>query len=75
MTRHMATAAKRETAHPARKPRHVEPAAPTISAPCQQASADEVRRRAYLLWEAAGQPPGDGVQFWLEAEQQLLRRT
>lgn len=75
MNRHMATAAKRETAHSARKPRHVEPAAPIISAPCQQASGDEVRRLAYQLWQTAGQPPGDGVQFWLEAEQQLLRRT
>jgi hypothetical protein len=34
---------------------------------------DEVRLRAYLRWEAAGKPEGDGVKFWLEAEQELLR--
>lgn len=47
----------------------VSPAAPT----CQPLSADEIRRRAYLRWEAAGKPPGDGVKFWREAEQGLLQ--
>ena len=28
----------------------------------------EIREKAYLLWEAAGCPPGDGVEFWLQAE-------
>lgn len=32
---------------------------------------DEVRERAYLLWEEAGRPEGDGVEFWLRAEQDL----
>ena len=31
----------------------------------------EVRQRAYELWEKAGQPEGDGQQFWLEAEKEL----
>ena len=36
------------------------------------APADEaVRARAYSLWEAAGYPEGDGVEFWLRAEQEL----
>jgi hypothetical protein len=35
---------------------------------------DEVRRHAYLKWEAAGKPPGDGINFWLDAEQELLQR-
>ena len=35
--------------------------------------ADDVRLRAYEKWERAGKPPGDGVQFWLEAEQELMR--
>jgi hypothetical protein len=26
---------------------------------------------AYLKWEAAGKPPGDGVNFWLQAEREL----
>jgi hypothetical protein len=33
---------------------------------------EEVRERAYLLWEEAGRPEGDGVDFWVQAEQQLL---
>ena len=36
-------------------------------------SADDIRLRAYRKWEAAGQPPGDGVRFWLEAERELTR--
>ncbi|MGO8746426.1 MAG: DUF2934 domain-containing protein [Thermoguttaceae bacterium] len=31
-----------------------------------------IRLCAYRKWEAAGKPAGDGVQFWLEAEQELL---
>ncbi len=37
-----------------------------------QALADMHRREtnevAYYLWEQAGRPEGDGVEFWLEAE-------
>lgn len=31
-----------------------------------------IRELAYLKWEQAGSPPGNGVFFWLEAEQELL---
>lgn len=30
-----------------------------------------IREKAYLLWEAAGYPAGDGVDFWIQAEQAL----
>jgi hypothetical protein len=50
-------------------PKPVAPAQPT----CRAASEDQIRLRAYLLWEAAGRPAGDGAQFWLEAEQELRR--
>jgi len=33
---------------------------------------DDIRLCAYQKWEAAGKPPGDGVPFWLEAEQELV---
>lgn len=33
---------------------------------------EAVRVGAYLRWDAAGRPGGDGVRFWLEAEQELL---
>ena len=36
-------------------------------------SADDIRLRAYRKWEGAGKPAGDGVQFWLEAEQEFTR--
>jgi hypothetical protein len=35
-------------------------------------SFDEaLRLDAYLKWEAAGKPVGDGVDFWLKAESDL----
>ena len=34
-------------------------------------SAEEIRFCAYRKWEVAGKPTGDGIQFWLEAEQEL----
>jgi len=34
---------------------------------------DAIRICAYQKWEAAGKPAGDGVQFWLAAEQELSR--
>lgn len=34
-------------------------------------SEEDVRARAYFLWEKAGRPASDGVQFWLEAEREL----
>jgi len=38
----------------------------------QSVCEDQIRERAYLKWEAAGYPEGDGVEFWLSAEQELL---
>ena len=36
--------------------------------------AEEVIRLcAYRKWESAGKPTVDGIQFWLEAEQELMR--
>ncbi|OAI54953.1 hypothetical protein AYO44_13940 [Planctomycetaceae bacterium SCGC AG-212-F19] len=35
-------------------------------------SDENIRLCAYQKWEAAGKPTGDGVQFWLEAEQELV---
>jgi hypothetical protein len=32
---------------------------------------DAIRARAYALWQQAGEPGGDGVEFWLRAEQEL----
>jgi hypothetical protein len=34
-------------------------------------SKEAVRLRTYLKWQGAGQAGGDGVRFWLKAEQEL----
>jgi|GEM_PF-3963363 len=34
---------------------------------------EKIRIKAYLLWEAAGNPEGDGHQFWVEAEKIMTR--
>ena len=58
------------------------PTGPTASSPTaiapgaqghdvRSASADDIRLCAYRKWESAGRPTGDGIQFWLEAEQEL----
>ena len=33
---------------------------------------DEVAQRAYQLWVAAGQPIGRDLEYWLQAEAELL---
>lgn len=33
---------------------------------------EKIRELAYFKWEAAGSPCGDGVEFWLAAEAELL---
>lgn len=35
-------------------------------------SDEDIRLCAYQKWEAAGKPAGDGVAFWLEAEQEMV---
>lgn len=31
----------------------------------------DIETRAYYLWKHAGHPPGDGLEFWLQAEREL----
>jgi hypothetical protein len=38
-------------------------------------SEDRIRELAYLKWEQAGYPAGDGVNFWLDAEKELKSAT
>lgn len=45
----------------------IKEAAVSVEPPTEEA----VRERAYLLWEEAGRPEGDGVDFWVRAEQEL----
>lgn len=48
----------------------VDPPAPAKAAP-NECPEEQIRCLAYQKWETAGHPPGDGVEFWLEAEQEL----
>ena len=34
---------------------------------------ERIRRLAYMKWEAAGRPDGDGMSFWLKAERELTQ--
>ncbi len=73
---------KRRTSE-AETPLGVSDAQTTISAQPDQLGAharslptpDEIRQLAYDKWEAAGRPPGDGSEFWLRAEKELVDRN
>jgi hypothetical protein len=47
----------------------------TVSPQPSVPTSDEIRQLAYEKWEAAGKPPGDGSDFWLQAEKELLDRN
>jgi hypothetical protein len=47
------------------------PQPPPVAAPIH-VPEDAIRYRAYLKWEAAGRPPGDGLEFWMAAKEELL---
>ena len=49
------------------------PAAPCNKDHSPLVAADDIRLCAYRKWERAGKPTGDGIQFWLQAEQQLVQ--
>ena len=53
-------------------------AAPQITRPGPEgsesrpaATEEKIRELAYFKWQTAGSPPGDGVEFWVEAENEL----
>jgi len=39
----------------------------------QLVSVEDIRLCAYRKWESAGKPTGNGIQFWLEAERELVQ--
>lgn len=47
----------------------------TVSPQPSVPTPDEIRQLAYEKWEAAGKAPGDGSDFWLQAEKELLDRN
>jgi hypothetical protein len=53
-------------AKPVAVPERVDPSGAVKAVP-----PEKIRLRAYQKWEAAGRPPGNGVNFWVEAEKEL----
>jgi hypothetical protein len=45
--------------------------AKSAGAAAATSTEDKIRSRAYSKWEKAGCPPGDGINFWLEAEGEI----
>jgi len=78
MRKKTAPSAKRASASPTRKrsspTRKRSATASVLAEPSpngQPISQEAIRLCTYRKWEAAGKPSGDGVNFWLEAEQEL----
>jgi hypothetical protein len=71
MTQRTAKVKKPVSPKPVRKPATEELISPFSSLPI---SENEIRLNAYLRWEAAGKPVGDGIRFWFEAERELLQK-
>ena len=58
-----------------------QPSKPQLSPPTPQrliedhsGHEEEIRPLAYRKWQEAGCPVGDGIEFWLAAETEILRR-
>ena len=41
---------------------------------CRDSCEEEIRHLAYQKWEESGCPSGDGFDFWVEAEREVMAR-
>ncbi len=41
---------------------------------CGDGCEEEIRQLAYQKWEESGCPSGDGFDFWVEAEREVMAR-
>ncbi len=48
------------------------PTTKQAAAPQLTISEDEIRQRAYFLWEADGRPEGDGAVYWHRAHHEAM---
>ena len=46
---------------------------PDAQSVAELVSTDDIRLYAFEKWQGAGKPVGDGILFWLEAEQEVLQ--
>jgi hypothetical protein len=62
-----------EPVHEKRATAPTDTTAPAVEPSTSTAAHDRetIGSRAYFLWERAGRPWGDGVEFWLQAEREL----
>ena len=74
MGKRRTTSTKKKATSTPSDPKAEQPLAAKPMTP-RPAGSEEIRDRAYRLWEAAGKPPGDGAQFWFEAEKELQKRV
>ena len=42
--------------------------------PCRDGCEEEIRQLAYQKWEESGCPSGDGFDYWVEAEREVMAR-
>jgi hypothetical protein len=54
-------------------PARTAPGATPAPARTPASNEEAIRSRAYSLWEEAGHPDSDGVEFWLRAERELKK--
>jgi hypothetical protein len=67
---------KKDPSNPAAKAKATPaPSVPLIVPDGQPTSEDQIRYGAYFRWEAAGRPDGDGVDFWLDSENELRQQS
>lgn len=68
-----ATSAKSKKAYTANGDNHIGSSVTVISAP--NSLEDEIRTRAYLLYEQEGRQEGHDQEYWLRAESEVLGRV
>jgi hypothetical protein len=76
MSKHTATLKRPAPGTPPAEPQIERAAAPASGPPTPNGKSvreEDIRLCAYCKWEAAGRPAGDGGNFWLEAEKELLQ--
>lgn len=47
----------------------------TIENPQEEITEDNIRNKAYYLWENSGKPDGMADYFWLQAEEELAKNS
>ncbi len=73
MTTEVAEAPSQAPAKKNEKPKREQSVTATTPA-SPPVSVEAIRMCAYLKWEAAGKPQGDGCRFWFEAERELRQK-